>query len=114
MSLQMSMYLYYLVISLGVAAWVGRLLYRNGEAFLVEALGDYRLAVSINRLLSVSFYLINMGVVAVTLRIGADVESGQQLIERLSIKIGATLLVLGLAQLINMSVLNGYGNRRNA
>jgi hypothetical protein len=55
-----------------------------------------------------------MGVVAVTLRIGANVHSGQQLLERLSVKIGATLLVLGLAQLVNMSVLNGYGRRRNA
>jgi hypothetical protein len=111
MSLQLWMYVAYLGISLAVAAWVGRTLYRNGAVFLGEVLGDYRRANSMNRLLSVSFYLINIGVVAVTLRIGSNVDSGQQLIERLSMKLGIVLLVLGVAHLINLSVLSGFGRR---
>jgi hypothetical protein len=111
MSLQLWMYVTYLGISLGAAAWVGRALYRNGAVFLGEVLGDYRLAASMNRLLSVSFYLINMGVVAVTLRIGSNVDSGQELVERLSMKLGIVMLVLGVAHLVNLSVLNGFGRR---
>jgi hypothetical protein len=105
------MYVVYLGISLGVAVWVGRALYRNGAVFLGEVLGDYRLATSVNRLLSVSFYLINLGVVAVTLRIDSNVDSGQQLVERLSMKLGVMMLVLGVAHLVNLSVLNGFGRR---
>jgi hypothetical protein len=112
MTLQMWMYVTYLGISLTVAAWVGRALYRNGAVFLGEVLGDYRLAQSMNRLLSVSFYLINAGVIAVTLRIGSDVHSGQQLIERLSLKLGTMALLLGLAHLVNLSVLSGFSRGR--
>jgi len=107
------MYVAYLGISLGVAAVVCHLLYRNGAVFLGEVLGDYRLAASVNRLLGVSFYLIDVGAVAVTLRIGADVHNAQELVERLSMKLGIMLLALGVAHLINLSVLNGFG-RRNA
>jgi hypothetical protein len=114
MSIQLWMYVAYLGISVGVATWVGRALYRNGAIFLGEALGDYRLAASANRLLSVSFYLINFGVVTVTLRIGASVHSAQELFERLSLKLGIMMLVLGVAHLVNLSVLNGWSQRRDA
>jgi len=111
MTLQLWMYVSYLGISLTVAAWVGRALYRNGAVFLGEVLGDYRLAQSVNRLLSVSFYLIDAGVIAVTLRVGSDVDSGQQLIEHLSLKLGLMALLLGAAHLVNLSVLSSYGHR---
>src|SRR5512144_2436544 len=109
MSPELSLYVSYLAISVGIIAIVARILYRAGEVFLVEAFGDQRLAASVNRLLAVGFCLINLGLAAVTAQLGASADSGQQVIGRLSVKLGAVLLIIGAAHLLNMRVLHGYG-----
>jgi len=73
-------YVAYLVISVGLTVWVARTLSSNGRAFLVDVFeGDGGLADSVNRLLVVGFYLINLGYVSLALKIGErrnDVASG--------------------------------------
>ena len=55
-------YLCYLVISVALTVWVARTLSTNGRVFLVNSFAsDERLADSINHLLVVGFYLINLG-----------------------------------------------------
>ena len=55
-------YLGYLTLSIAVTVWVARTLHRNGRAFLVDAFhGQESLADSVNHLLVVGFYLINLG-----------------------------------------------------
>jgi hypothetical protein len=112
MSPQMWMYVSYLGISVALTGWVARVLYANGTVFLAEVFGDYRLAGSVNRLLAVGFYLINFGVVALTLRIGSPVRDAQQVVEQLSVKLGVVMLLLGLVHLVNITVLNGFSRRR--
>jgi len=64
-------YLAYLVLSLAITVWVGRSLHKNGRVFLVENFeGNDALADSINHLLLVGFYLINIGFVSLALRFG--------------------------------------------
>ncbi|MDQ3266018.1 MAG: hypothetical protein M3Y59_20590 [Myxococcota bacterium] len=54
-------YLAYLVISIGITVWVARTLQQNGRVFLVDAfLGKETLADSVNHLLVVGFYLVNL------------------------------------------------------
>ena len=65
-------YAVYLAISLLVTVWVARTLHKNGRVFLVEAFhGNEELADSVNHLLVVGFYLVNLGYVALALRTGA-------------------------------------------
>ena len=60
-------YAVYLAISLGVTIWVAKTLHRNGRVFLVDAFrGNAELADSVNHLLVVGFYLINVGYVAIS------------------------------------------------
>src|SRR3712207_7694262 len=48
--------------SVSLTVWVARTLYRNGRVFLVEAFrGNEAVADSVNHLLVVGFYLINIG-----------------------------------------------------
>jgi hypothetical protein len=55
-------YLAYLLISVALTVWVARTLHRNGRIFLVDSfLGNEPLADSVNHLLVVGFYLINIG-----------------------------------------------------
>jgi hypothetical protein len=106
------MYLGYLTLSLTLTAWVSRTLYRNGQVFLDDALGDERLARSVNHLLVVGFWLLNAGFVAVAIRVERDVATAAQAIETLSIKLGLVLLVLGGVHLFNVFVLNRFRRRK--
>src|SRR5207245_218979 len=57
-----SAYIAYLLISLGVTVWVARTLHKNGRVFLIDAFhNNAPLADSVNHLLVVGFYLINIG-----------------------------------------------------
>jgi hypothetical protein len=105
-------YLVYLLISLGVTVWVARTLYRNGRVFLMDAFsGNAELAGSVNHLLVVGFYLINVGYVALALRTDQPVGTLRTAIEMVSSKLGAILLVLGAMHFFNLYVLNRIRRR---
>ena len=70
-------YLVYLLVSIAVTVWVARTLHANGRAFLLDAFhGQESLADSVNHLLVVGFYLINLGWIVMTLRTRQDIVSG--------------------------------------
>lgn len=96
-------YSLYLAISLAVTIWVARTLQRNGRTFLVDAFqGNDALADSVNHLLVVGFYLLNLGWIVITLRTYQDVATGRALMELLSDKIGVVLVVLGIMHFFNL------------
>lgn len=98
-------YLCYLVISIGLTIWVARTLFTNGRLFLVDVFrGNEPLADSVNHLLVVGFYLLNLGFITLWLRIGYAVLSVQEAIEALSTKIGLVLLVLGAIHFANLYI----------
>ena len=96
-------YLIYLAISLSVTVWVARTLHDNGRIFLVDAFhGNAPLADSVNRLLVVGFYLINVGYVAESLASDRRIDTLRAAIELVSDKIGMILLVLGAMHFFNL------------
>ena len=105
-------YLLYLAISVALTVWVARTLSTNGRVFLVNSFeSDERLADSVNHLLVVGFYLINMGYVTLALKLGDKPVSAQEAIEFLSTKIGLVLLVLGAMHFFNVFVIAKWGKR---
>jgi Na+/melibiose symporter-like transporter len=93
----------YLAISIAVTVWVARSLSRNGRVFLVDSFGGHeQLADSINHLLVVGFYLINIGYVTLALRYGEKPTDATGAIEYLSSKVGLVLVVLGAMHFFNM------------
>lgn len=96
-------YLIYLALSGLITWWVAQTLHRGGRVFLLDAFhGNADLADSVNHLLVVGFYLINLGWVTATLRIYARPADWQTSIELLSEKIGTVLLVLGVMHFFNL------------
>jgi hypothetical protein len=90
-------YLAYLTLAVGITLFVGGRLRRKGRAFLVDAFaGDESLGDSANQLSLVTFYLINLGVIAVLLRWGKHPQTPIQTVEYLSTKLGVVLLILGI------------------
>ena len=105
-------YVSYLLISLAVTVWVAHTLHKNGRVFLVDAFhGNEALADSVNHLLVVGFYLINLGYVALYLKAGEKLDSLRQAIEIVSGKIGIVLLLLGVMHFFNLFVFSRLRKR---
>ena len=105
-------YLSYLVLSIGITIWVARTLHANGRLFLVDAFhGQEALADSVNRLLVVGFYLINLGWMVGSLRTYETLDTPRVALEFLSDKIGTVLFVLGLMHFFNLYLFNRFRRR---
>ncbi|WP_328989925.1 hypothetical protein OG394_27165 [Kribbella sp. NBC_01245] len=106
------MYAIYLLVSLPLTLWIARTLSTNGRVFLTEVYqGNEAFADAVNRLLVLGFYLLNLGFVTLFLRAGGPVADAQSLIERLSVKIGLLLVVLGALHLVNVYLFTAIRKR---
>jgi hypothetical protein len=98
-------YALYLALAIPLTVWVARTLHRNGRVFLVECFhGKEELADSVNHLLVVGFYLVNVGFVSLYLKLGAEVPDVRGIFEALSGKMGVVLLVLGGMHFLNVLI----------
>jgi TRAP-type C4-dicarboxylate transport system permease large subunit len=105
-------YFVYLAVSLAVTIWVAKTLHRRGRVFLVDAFhGQEDLADSVNHLLVVGFYLINVGYVTFALRTSSTPADLRQAIELVSDKLGVVLLVLGVMHFFNLYVFSRIRTR---
>ena len=102
----------YLAISIGMTIWVAQTLSKNGLVFLVDSFGGKQaLAGSINHMLVVGFYLVNLGFVLLALQSSQQLDSTRDAIEFLSRKVGVVLVVLGILHFFNMLVIAKWRNR---
>jgi hypothetical protein len=99
-------YFSYLAISVVLTVWVARTLHRSGRVFLLDAFqGNADLADSVNRLLVVGFYLINIGYISLALKTSDPLQTLRQVIELESTKLGVVMLTLGAMHFLNILVL---------
>ena len=98
-------YSLYLVITIALTIWVARTLFKNGKVFLIDIFhGNKELADSVNNLLLVGFYLINIGYAVYTLQVTGGIVNTQEIIEKLSLKIGLIILILGAMHFFNLYI----------
>ena len=108
-------YAVYLLVSINLTIWVGRTLHKRGVIFLVEAFqGNTELAASVNHLLVVGFYLVNIGFVSLALKSNAVIQNWREGIELMSDKLGFVLLILGTMHFFNLYVFSRIRQRRPA
>ncbi len=107
-------YFAYLFISVALTIWVARTLHKNGRIFLVDSFhGNEALADSVNHLLVVGFYLINIGYVTLALKYGAQAGDLKEALEMLSTKVGLVLVVLGVMHFFNLFIFSKMRRRAN-
>ena len=112
MDLTVSTYLLYLAATAPLTIWVGKALARHGEVFLIDVFaGDERLAHAVNQLLVIGFYLLNFGYLSRVMGSSVDVNTGRQLLEVLSTKVGGVALVIGAIHFANVWTLNAFRRR---
>jgi hypothetical protein len=104
-------YVSLLVISIVITIAVGRVLIMSGQPFLQEVFQDEKVTTSVNRLLSVLFHLITIGVLTIISVWSFDV--GTQL-QNMVVKLGIVLIVLGIAYGVSMLVLIRVREQRRA
>ena len=111
-------YIAYLLISVALTVWVARTLHKNGRIFLVDSfLGNEPLADSVNHLLVVGFYLVNIGFVTLAVTYGTRPNDLPELLEAVCGKEGVVLLILGAMHFFNLFIFSRMRRRatmRNA
>jgi hypothetical protein len=112
MNIEIVTYMLYLAITIGLTIWVAHTLHKNGRIFLVDVFhGNEPLADSVNHLLVVGFYLINLGFVSLALKLGYEITTPKEGIEALSVKVGTVLLVLGGMHFFNLFIFSRMRHR---
>ena len=105
-------YVVYIALSIPLTVWVAQTLHKNGRVFLIDSFrGNERLADSVNHLLVVGFYLINIGYVALALKESIAPMDVRQVLETVSHKIGVVMLVLGAMHFFNILVFSKMRRR---
>ena len=105
-------YIVYITLSIPLTVWVAHTLHINGRIFLVDSFqGNEQLADSVNHLLVVGFYLINIGYVALALKEGIAPRDLREVLETISHKIGVVMLVLGGMHFFNIFVFSKMRRR---
>jgi hypothetical protein len=106
MDLRLIDYFLYLIASVLLTVWVGNTLHSNGRLFLIAVFQEQGLADSVNRLLVVGFYLINLGAAALLINTGGAPASLADMVQETVTRLGVVLLVLGAMHFFNMLVLH--------
>jgi len=102
-------YATYLILVILITVLVARTLSKNGEIFLIDGFdGNRELARSINHMLVVGFYLVNLGFALLQLEANRSVESIDRALVFLSTKIGFVLLFLGVVHFFNILVIHKF------
>lgn len=93
----------YLPVTLFLTYYVAKTLFNNGKIFMLDIFkGRVEIAESTNHLLRVGFYLLNIGFAMLMLKTNYSVDSGQTLLEVLSLKIGGFSIYLGFMLFFNL------------
>ncbi|MES2382029.1 MAG: hypothetical protein V4538_13365 [Bacteroidota bacterium] len=93
----------YLPVTLFLTYYVAKTLFNNAKIFMLDIFkGRTEIAESTNHLLRVGFYLLNIGFAMLMLKTNYSVDSGQTLLEVLSLKIGGFSIYLGLMLFLNL------------
>ncbi len=98
-------YLIYLPTAVYLTYYVAKTLFKNAQVFMMDIFrGREEIATSTNKLFRLGFYLLNLGFALLILKLsyyGGEFTM-QDLIEKLSAKIGGFSIYLGVMLLLNL------------
>lgn len=105
-------YIVYLIIGILVTFFVGRDLHRKGYNLILDLFGHEEFTRTINNILLVLYYLLNMGYISITLINIGEITTIIDLIEKLSIRVGLILFMLGSLHINNIITLQILSKRK--
>jgi hypothetical protein len=97
-------YVAYIVVAVGLTVWLARTLFNNGAIFLDDVFqGNPKLSESVNRLLVVGFFMLNLGYAFKTMK-AYEAATPFAAVEVFAAKIGTLLVTLGAIHFLNLFV----------
>lgn len=113
MTYNVATYCIYLVVTVFIIVYVGRLLHRNGRVFILAVFGEERSTDHLNNILLIAYYLFNIGYAFIRLRFWQTVTSTELLVSSLSENISVLIFILACTHYINMLVIATYFRSKN-
>lgn len=98
-------YIIFLAITSYITVDVGRRCFTSGKLYLEYLIKDRDFCLTINRILLGSYYLVNLGYIAVSLSFWGRISSIEELIYTVSNRIGTIILILCALHFINLFTL---------
>lgn len=96
-------YAIYLPIAIGLTIYVSKTLFKNSLIYMTDIFrGREEIAKATNKLFETGFYLLNLGFALMILELYLYNNSYQELIEKLSYKIGGFAIYLGIMLFVNL------------
>lgn len=95
-------YSVYLSISIFITTFVGYKCYKTGEIYLLYIIKDTQTCIAINRILLVSYYLVNIGYIAISISNWEVENSFLQVLKILISKISTILIILSILHYFNL------------
>ena len=107
-------YLIYIPITSFITIWVGYVLYKNGEPFILKQLnGDKQLTGYVNKILLAGYYLLNLGYCLWIIAGWDEIGGWAGVLQSLADTIGVIVLGLGIMHFINIFILQFIGKNKN-
>lgn len=99
-------YIIYLFVTYLITVNVGLIFYRNGRHYILELMnGDTVITDSINKILLIGYYLLNLGYAALMITTWELISSYTQLLSTVVIMVGRILLTLAIVHFFNMTAI---------
>ncbi len=96
-------YAVYLPIAIALTIYVSKTLFKNSLVYMTDIFkGRLEIASATNKLFETGFYLLNLGFALMILNLTLFNDTYQELIEKLSYKIGGFAIYLGLMLFVNL------------
>ncbi|WP_298422252.1 hypothetical protein [uncultured Kordia sp.] len=106
-------YIIYIPIIFFITIKVGWILYKSGEVFMCDMFkDDTEIVASLNKILLIGYYLINLGSATITIAFWDSVSTSYEMMNALSDILGKTILVLAILHYNNIFWIK-FLNRKN-
>lgn len=106
-------YIIYLFITYIITFRVGLIFYRNGRVYILRLMRNKdHLTDSINRLLLIGYYLLNLGYAAVMISTWKTVHTIEEVLVSVVSMTGKIMLTLALIHFLNMAVIYLFSSQR--
>ena len=107
-------YILYLLITYLITVHTGLRFYRNGRLYILRLLhGDEHLTDSINRILLIGYYLLNLGYAALMLSSWKTVNNIEEVLLSVFTMTGRIMLTLAVIHFFNMAVIFLISKRKH-
>jgi hypothetical protein len=103
MNYNVSAYIVYLIMTVFIIVFVGRLFYKNGRIFILTLMNDDTVTTDhLNNILLIAYYLFNIGYAFVKLRYWQKVENLDMLVSSIANNMSVLIFILASTHYMNM------------